>query len=63
MNIFLVVKTVINPSTPNIFSGKCRLLFTSAAYSQVLLRLDLIMEANNMKPDQSTPKGSGHIWF
>ena len=35
---------------------KCRLLFTSAAYIQIHLKLDFIMEANTMNPDQTAPK-------
>ena len=35
---------------------KCRLLFTSAAYIQIHLKLDFIMEENTMNPDQTAPK-------
>ena len=40
--------------------------FTSAAYIQVHFRLDFIMEANTMDPDQTAPLGaawSGSILF
>ena len=33
------------------------LLFTSAAYVQVHFILEFVMEANNMNPDQTAPKG------
>ena len=32
--------------------------FTSAAYIQVNFRLQFFMEANNMNPDQTAPKGA-----
>ena len=34
----------------------------SAAYIQMHFRLDLIMEANTMNSDQTTPKWSSLIW-
>ena len=34
---------------------KILLLFTSATYIQVHFRLDFMMEANTMGPDQTTP--------
>ena len=40
------------------------LLFASAAYIQVHFRLDFLMEANIMNPDQTAPKeksDQGHI--
>ena len=45
---------------------KCRLLFTSAAYIQVHFRLNFIMEATTMNPDQTAPMEavwSGSILF
>ena len=36
-----------------LLSCEYHLLFTSAAYIQVPLRLDFIMEANTMNPDQT----------
>ena len=38
--------------------GKCCLLFTSVTYIQVHFRLDLIMDAKSMNPDQTALKGS-----
>ena len=37
-------------------SWKCCLLFRPAAYIQVHFKLDFIMEANTMDPDQTAPK-------
>ena len=34
----------------------------SAAHIQVHFRLDFIMEANTMSPDQTAPKGSSLNW-
>ena len=42
------------------------MLFTSAEYIQMHFRLDFIIEANNMNPDQPAPLGavwSGYILF
>ena len=46
-----------------ICSGKCHLLFTSAAYIQVLFSLDFIIEAYTMHPDQIAHWGQSYlIW-
>ena len=37
------------------------LLITSSAYTHVHFRLDLIMEANTMNPDQTAPLGA--VWY
>ena len=45
-----------NPfSRPIIFDLKMSSAFTSAANTQVHFRLDFIMEANTMSPDQTAP--------
>ena len=47
-------------------SCECRLIFTSAAYIQVHFRLNFIMEATTMNPDQTPPMEavrSGSILF
>ena len=57
-------------SLPLMYSEKlkCRLLISFAnsfdpvhAYSQVRLRLHFIMDANNIKPDQTAPLGPHSI--
>ena len=47
----------MNPYPASILSWNCRLLFTSAAYIQVHLRLYFLIEIRTMSPD---PKGS--VW-
>ena len=39
-------------------SCKCCLLFTSAAYIKIHIRLDSFIVVNNMNPDQTAPKGA-----
>ena len=60
-------RNLCNPYPTTIFlSWKCCLLFMPAAYIQVHFRLDFIIEANTMNPDQTAPKGavwSGSILF
>ena len=47
----------LNPYPTNIvFILKILSAFTSAAYIQVQFRLDFIMEANTMNPDQTASK-------
>ena len=46
----------LTPILPNCFVLKCCLLFMSAAYIQVYFRLDFIVEANTMNPDQTATK-------
>ena len=54
---------LINPYPANIFSSwKCCLLFTYAAYIELHFRLDFIMKANTMSPDQIAPSGSSLIF-
>ena len=57
MCMFHFTNTVINNPYPVtiLLLFKC-LLFTSAAYIQVHLKLDFFVEANNMNPDQTVPK-------
>ena len=50
-------KKITKPYPAHIFVLKC-LLFTSAAYIQVHFRLNFIMEANTMNPDQTAPSGA-----
>ena len=52
----------INPYPANIFVLKMLSAFTSAAYTQVLFRLDFILEANTMNTDQTAPHGSSLTW-
>ena len=48
---------IFNPYHANIFClENVVFLFASAAYIQVRFRLDFIMEANNVNPDQTAPK-------
>ena len=49
----LVDRSIFNLYSTNVAIPKCRLLLTSAA--QVPLRLDFIMGANTIYPDQTAP--------
>ena len=46
------IEVTINPYLATVFFF---LLFTPAAYIYMHFRLDFIMEANNMNPDQTAP--------
>ena len=49
------MKYRVKPYPANIFSQKCCLLFTPAAFIEEIIRLDFLTEANTMKPDQTAP--------
>ena len=52
----------IYPYPINMFlSWKCNLLFKSVVYIQVHFRLDFVMEANTMNPDQTAAQ-MGAVW-
>ena len=50
----------LNPYPDYILSWKLSLLFTSDAYIQAHFKLDYIMDANTIGPDQTAPKGA--VW-
>ena len=55
LKIVIHRKRIKNLIPPIFCPEKCHPSFTSAAYIQVHFRLDLIMEANTINPDQTAP--------
>ena len=57
MLLFRIISSIYKPFSPLFFPANF-LLYTSAACTQVHFRLDSFMEANNMNPAQTAPKGA-----
>ena len=49
---------MLHPYTDNIFFPECCLLSMNAAYIQEHFRINFIMEANTMNPDQTALLGA-----
>ena len=55
---YCILVMCLNPYPATIFVLKILTALTPAEDIQLLLRQDLFMEANNMNPDQTAPKGA-----